>query len=254
MKLIKIKLSDLKPYDKNPRDNKKAVDIVIKLITKYGYRNPIIINQDNVIVCGHTRYEALKKLGETEVFVLQQDFDDSDLIGYNIADNKSSEYASWDYEQLEQNIRELFSDLDSNLSKIDFSKIAFDMEEIKLIFGLEEIKPDKEKYFIESSQMEVNEDEDYYDNPKNIDNSKSEKPRPKKERVELTKEEVEDQKEELTNKMREFESSERDDEKEKEYNIEVSIVKSITIIGNRIIIKSQSNNIILEGLISVIKR
>jgi ParB-like chromosome segregation protein Spo0J len=63
MKIEKWKLSDIKPYDKNPRQNDTAVDVVAASIREFGFRQPIVVDQDGMIVVGHTRYRAALKLG-----------------------------------------------------------------------------------------------------------------------------------------------------------------------------------------------
>lgn len=66
--LVELKpLESLKPYDKNPRKNDGAVDAVIKSITEFGWRQPIVVDADNVIVVGHTRYKAAQRLGVDKV-------------------------------------------------------------------------------------------------------------------------------------------------------------------------------------------
>ena len=63
MDIVEKKLADIKPYEKNPRKNDNAVDTVANSISQFGFKVPIVIDKDNVIICGHTRYKASKKLG-----------------------------------------------------------------------------------------------------------------------------------------------------------------------------------------------
>lgn len=63
MNIVYKNIKELKPYEKNPRKNKEAIDKVAKSIKQFGFKNPIILDKNNVIVCGHTRYEACIKLG-----------------------------------------------------------------------------------------------------------------------------------------------------------------------------------------------
>ena len=67
MKIELRKLSEIIPYDKNPRLNDAAVDAVATSIKEFGFRQPIVVDDDGVIVVGHTRYKAAQKLGLTEV-------------------------------------------------------------------------------------------------------------------------------------------------------------------------------------------
>lgn len=63
MNIQDISIKDLKPYEKNPRHNDQAVDYVAESIKQFGFKVPIVVDKDNVIVAGHTRYKAAKKLG-----------------------------------------------------------------------------------------------------------------------------------------------------------------------------------------------
>ncbi len=101
MKYVKKKLSELKPYENNPRINDEAVDDVAESIKQCSYIAPIIIDEDGVILAGHTRYKALKKLGykECEV-VIASDLTDEQKKKYRLYDNKTAEMASWDQKKL----------------------------------------------------------------------------------------------------------------------------------------------------------
>ena len=67
MDVVNLKIKDLQPYEKNPRKNDGAVDYVANSIKEFGFKVPIVVDKDNVIVAGHTRYKAAKKLGLKEV-------------------------------------------------------------------------------------------------------------------------------------------------------------------------------------------
>ena len=67
MQIIEKNIKELIPYEKNPRKNDKSVDKVAQSIDQFGFRVPVVIDKDNVIVCGHTRYKAAKKLHLTSV-------------------------------------------------------------------------------------------------------------------------------------------------------------------------------------------
>jgi hypothetical protein len=99
-----IKTSKLIPYERNPRRNDKAVDEVVKSIQRLGYKTPIIIDENFVILCGHTRFKAIKKLGWSEIpFVVQySDLGEAKKNEYRIRDNKTAELAEWDFEILEE--------------------------------------------------------------------------------------------------------------------------------------------------------
>ena len=110
------KLIEIKPYDKNPRKNDKAVDVVAKSIKEYGFINPIIIDKDNIIVAGHTRYKAAQKLGLTEApIIYASNLTSAQIKAFRIIDNKSNEYAQWDDDLLKielDGLKELNFDID----------------------------------------------------------------------------------------------------------------------------------------------
>ena len=97
-RLIKVKVKDIIPYENNPRKNDKAVGAVAESIEQVGYDNPIIVDENMVILAGHTRQKALIKNGISEVKVMQvTGLDDEKKKKYRLLDNKVGEYASWDY-------------------------------------------------------------------------------------------------------------------------------------------------------------
>ena len=103
-----IPISEITPYQNNPRKNDKAVDIVSKSIKEFGFRNPIILDKNNVIVAGHTRLKAAQKLGLIEVPVIwADDLTDEQIKAFRIMDNKTQDYVNWDFEKLELEIDEL---------------------------------------------------------------------------------------------------------------------------------------------------
>lgn len=122
---VRVNIDDLKPYDKNPRLNAEAVPFTANSIRDYGYRSPIIVTEDMVVVAGHTRLEALKKRGRTTARVLVcHDMTADQAKGYRLSDNKTSEYSAWDTELL---LEEL-SDLDG---VFDMSDVGFFTELIE---------------------------------------------------------------------------------------------------------------------------
>ena len=105
-------VSDLIPYDNNPRKNKKAINGVAKSIKDFGFRVPIVIDTDNVIICGHTRYEACKKLGIKEVpCVMADDLSKEQVKAFRLADNNVAEFSTWDEDALAMEIAELGIDM-----------------------------------------------------------------------------------------------------------------------------------------------
>ncbi len=112
MNIQTINIKDLKPYEKNPRHNDEAVKYVTESIKQFGVKVPLVIDKDNVIVCGHTRYKACKKLGITEIpCVIADDLTEEQIKAFRLADNKTSEFAEWDYSLLDEELSDII-DLD----------------------------------------------------------------------------------------------------------------------------------------------
>ena len=101
MELKNIKISDIQPYEKNPRKNSEAVEVVLKSIKQCEYIAPIVLDEENVILAGHTRYKALKKLGYKEIeCVIKRGLTEEQKKKYRLLDNKTNELAEWDMELL----------------------------------------------------------------------------------------------------------------------------------------------------------
>ena len=134
MRIQKLKTDEIKPYEKNPRKNDEAVDVVAKSLEEFGFQQPLVLDADNVIVVGHTRFRAAKKLGlETVPCVVAEGLTDEQINAYRIMDNKSAEYANWDNDLL---LGEITSLIDSGY---DLELTGFSEEEItdlKLEFDL----------------------------------------------------------------------------------------------------------------------
>ena len=106
-------MSELIPYEKNPRKNDSAVEMVARSIKEFGFKQPIVIDENNVIVAGHTRLEALKKLGEeTADCVLADDLTPEQIKAYRLADNKVAEYSHWNYELLTSELDDIDLDME----------------------------------------------------------------------------------------------------------------------------------------------
>jgi len=103
-----IPLADIIPYWRNPRDNNDmAVQMVIDSISEYGYQAPIVVDTKNVIILGHTRYKALRKIGAETVDVLVSDLDETLTREYRVVDNKTTEYSNWLIDNLIAEYQEL---------------------------------------------------------------------------------------------------------------------------------------------------
>ena len=120
MELKKIKIEDIKPYERNPRFNDDAVDAVMKSIEQCEYIAPIVLDENNVILAGHTRYKALKKLGYKEAeCVIKEGLTEEQKKKYRLLDNKTNELADWDMDLLAQELDGLdFGDLDLDWGEV----------------------------------------------------------------------------------------------------------------------------------------
>ena len=160
IKLKKIRFGDLKPYLNNPRDNAKAVDPVKRSIEDFGYKVPIIVDKDNVVVAGHTRIKSLIKAGiaeDQEITVVDaSDLTPEQAKAFRIADNKSAEFAEFDLGVLAVELGEL-EKLD-----VDLDSTLFDEGEISQLFdkvGLSDVKeddftpPKEAKYKVEEGDV-----------------------------------------------------------------------------------------------------
>ena len=133
MEIINKKIEELKMYDKNPRKNDDSVDYVANSIKQFGFKVPLVIDLDGVIVTGHTRYKASKKLGLKEVpCIIADDLTPEQLRAFRIADNKVTEKSSWDLDLL----KEEFDDL------LDFDMTDFGFGEFEVTMLESDITPD----------------------------------------------------------------------------------------------------------------
>lgn len=112
MKIVEKKLSELIPYENNPRLNDEAVPLVEASIREFGFKVPIICDKKNVIVAGHTRYKAALNLGmETVPCIVADDLTPKQIKAFRLADNKVSEIARWDFEKLDLELEEIDMDM-----------------------------------------------------------------------------------------------------------------------------------------------
>ena len=94
-------IDTISPYDNNPRLNDKAVDAVAASLKEFGFRQPIVVGKDSIIIVGHTLYKAAQKLGLEKVPVhVAKDLTDAQIKTYRIADNQTATPADWNYELL----------------------------------------------------------------------------------------------------------------------------------------------------------
>ena len=126
MNIIEKRVKDLKPYEKNPRLNDDAVKYVAESIRNFGFKVPIVIDKDNNIVCGHTRWKACKKLKiDTVPCVVADDLTEEQIRAYRLADNRVAEKAEWDLALLDTELAEI--------ETIDMTLLGFDDKETEPI-------------------------------------------------------------------------------------------------------------------------
>lgn len=139
MEVHEIKLSHLVEYDNNPRNNDGAVDAVAASIREFGFKVPVIVDGDNVIVAGHTRVKAARKLGMSAVpCIIADDLTPEQIKAFRLADNKTAELAGWNFSKLEK-------ELSSISDQFDMSVFGFDETEDIDIDGFFEDAEQKEK-------------------------------------------------------------------------------------------------------------
>lgn len=108
MNIIEKPVDQLIPYENNPRLNDDAVPLVMESIKQFGFKVPIVIDRDNVIVTGHTRLKAAKALGmRTVPCIVADDLTPEQVKAFRLADNKVAEFAEWDFSALETELTEI---------------------------------------------------------------------------------------------------------------------------------------------------
>lgn len=134
MEIEQISIDDLIPYINNPRDNTAAVDAVASSIAEFGFKVPLVVDRNHVVVTGHTRLLAAKKLGLTDVpCIVADDLSEAKIKAYRIADNKVAELASWNPELLQAELDAL------NELGVDMGDFGFSEEESEDLSGVTEV-------------------------------------------------------------------------------------------------------------------
>lgn len=125
MKIIEKKLSELTEYGNNPRHNENAIPAVAASIREFGFKVPIVIDADGVIIAGHTRKKAAESLGlETVPCVVADDLTPDQVRAFRLADNKTAELAGWDLGKLDDELSALVNNFD--MSVFGFENEPFD--------------------------------------------------------------------------------------------------------------------------------
>lgn len=128
MNVQEINIDKVIPYWHNPRNNDKTVERLMKSIREYGFNQPLVVNKDMVLIVGHARLKAARKLGLTTVPCVIVDLTDEQAKKYRIADNKIQELTDWKEDDLFKELREIGD-------QFELLDMGFDMGEIKDIVG-----------------------------------------------------------------------------------------------------------------------
>ena len=163
MKVAMKRVDEVLPYGKNPRRNAKAVDAVAESIRQFGWKQPIVVDKELVIIVGHTRWLAAQKLGIEKVpVVIATDLTPDKVKAYRLADNKTNELAEWDVGLLSEELKEL-----SEAGWNDFTSLAFSTTEVdQLLSPLAEKVFEAARPTVASAAAEqIPEDEDEDDSP-----------------------------------------------------------------------------------------
>lgn len=119
MRIEQRPIGSIKPYEKNPRKNEKAVDAVAASIREFGWQQPIVVDGNGVIIAGHTRYKAARRMGLLEVpVVVAENLTSEQVKAYRLADNKTGELAEWDFTALDEEL--------AGIGELDMSQFGFE--------------------------------------------------------------------------------------------------------------------------------
>ena len=138
-KIVMLPVSEVRPYEKNPRKNANAVKFVKASIEQFGFKVPIIIDSKRVVVCGHTRLLAAKSLGMSEVpCIMADDLTDDQIRAFRLADNKVGEFAEWDMDMLGEELDAIAEACDIDMGDFgfdlsEFDNIGMDAEETEVV-------------------------------------------------------------------------------------------------------------------------
>lgn len=131
-KIVYQAVDDLIPYVNNPRNNDAAVDAVANSIEEFGFKVPVVVDEDNIIVAGHTRIKAAGKLGMDEVpTIIARNLTDDQIKAFRLADNRTGELAEWDFDGLVAELDDVNMNMEAfgfgeNLEDVDLSGVFED--------------------------------------------------------------------------------------------------------------------------------
>ena len=132
MEIVYKKVNDLIPYENNPRINDEAVEYVKNSIKEFGFKVPVVIDKDNVIIAGHTRIKASKELGIKDIpCIIADDLTEGQVKAFRLADNKVSEFSQWDYVLLDEELQNIDLSMNDFGFDTDFHDIDWaDVEDL----------------------------------------------------------------------------------------------------------------------------
>ena len=127
MEIQEIDINEIKPYKNNPREiPMESVQKVMNSIREFGNNQPIVVDNDNVIVVGHTRWKALKQLGKTKAYIVKREFSKNDAMAYRIMDNRSGEESKWENKLLAEELNMLKNE------EFDLDFTGFNLTELEI--------------------------------------------------------------------------------------------------------------------------
>ena len=144
MNIINMPINELLRYENNPRNNKDAVKYVAESIKDFGFKVPIVVDRNKVIIAGDTRYQAAKKLKLKEVpCIIADDLTEEQVKAYRLADNKVGEFSKWDMDKLETELADL---LNVDMMVFGFEELEKELEEAQDVINTESNFNYKEQY------------------------------------------------------------------------------------------------------------
>ena len=148
LKIEYVDIDSIKPYEKNPRKNDEAVEYVANSIKEFGFKVPIIVDENNIIVTGHTRYKASKQLKLDKVPIIKaDDLSEEQIKAFRLADNKVSEKSKWDNRLLDRELFEL-EDLEIDMSDFGFELDLGTEEEVEGDIEFSEVLGEEHNYIV----------------------------------------------------------------------------------------------------------
>lgn len=142
MNITEVPINELKEYARNPRKNDASVEYVANSIREFGFKIPVVIDQGNTIVCGHTRVKAARNIGmKTVPCIIADDLTDEQIKAFRLADNKTAEFAEWDFTKLDVELMQI--------QGLDMQDFGFDFSEMPdVLIEKKELKPYEKVFYL----------------------------------------------------------------------------------------------------------